>query len=170
MWRWRLAALPFSEGGRQSPGRSERHSAVVLARPQSPVRGVKQRMDLSDLIERNAQFAPAKPAVQFGGQSLTYGRLTQRIGEAARAFKSQLSLRAGDRVAILAANHPDYLALLYACARLGAMLVPLNWRLAVPELAFIVRDASVKVLVVEQAFGPAVEPLKAALPDVRIVG
>src|SRR5262249_23860005 len=127
-------------------------------------------MDLSDLIERNAQFAPTKPAVQFGAQSLTYGERAQRIGKAARAFKSQLSLRAGDRVAILAANHPDYLALLYACARLGSLLVPLNWRLAVPELAFIVRDASVKVLVVEQAFDPAVAPLRTALPDVRIVG
>ena len=127
-------------------------------------------MDLSDLIERNAQFAPAKTALQFGARSLNYGQLAQRIGEIARAFKSQLSLGAGDRVAILAANHPDYLALLYACARLGTMLVPLNWRLAVPELAFIVRDASVKVLVVEQAFEPAVEPLRTALPDLRIVG
>src|SRR5262249_31351686 len=126
-------------------------------------------MDLSDLIERNAQFAPAKAAIRFGGQSLTYGQLAQRIGEAARAFQSQLSIRAGDRVAILAANHPDYLALLYACARLGAMLVPLNWRLALPELSFIVRDASVKVLLVEQAFDAAVEPLRMALPDVRIV-
>ena len=127
-------------------------------------------MDLSDLIERNAQFAPAKTALQFGARSLNYGQLAQRIGETARALKSQLSLGAGDRVAILAANHPDYLALLYACARLGTMLVPLNWRLAVPELAFIVRDASVKVLVVEQAFEPAVEPLRTALPDLRIVG
>ena len=50
------------------------------------------------------------------------------------------------------------------------MLVPLNWRLAVPELTFIVRDAAVKVLVVEQAFDPAVEALRTALPDVRIVG
>src|SRR5215831_187105 len=127
-------------------------------------------MDLSDLIERNAQFAPAKPAVQFGGQSLTYGQLAQRIGEAARAFKSQLSLRAGDRVAILAANHPDYLALLYACARLGAMLVPLNWRLAVPEQVFILSDASVKVLVVEEAFADIVGPLAAALPEAHVVG
>src|SRR5262249_32165184 len=119
-------------------------------------------MDLSDLIERNAQFAPTKPAVQCGAQSLTYRQLAPRLGKAARAFKSQLSFRAGDRVAILAANHPDTLALLYACARLGAMLVPLNWRLAAPELAFIVRDASVKVLVLEQAFDPAVEPLRAA--------
>ena len=48
-------------------------------------------------------------------------------------------------------NHPDYLVLLYACARLGALLVPLNWRLAVPEQVFILSDASVKALVVEES-------------------
>jgi fatty-acyl-CoA synthase len=127
-------------------------------------------MDLSDLIERNAQFAPAKPAIRFGGQLLTYGQLALRIARIARALKSQLAVRAGDRVAVLATNHPDYLVLLYACARLGAMLIPLNWRLAVPELAFIVRDASPRVLVLEQAFDPAVEPLRMALPGVRVVG
>src|SRR3984893_7081638 len=97
-------------------------------------------MDLSDLIERNAAFAPDKPAIRFAGSALTYAGLAQRIGEAARALKSQLGVRAGDRVAILAANHPDYLVLLYACARLGALLVPLNWRLAVSEHPFLLGD------------------------------
>src|SRR5947208_46691 len=127
-------------------------------------------MDLCDLIERNAAFAPDKPAIRFAGAELTYASLARRIADAARALKSQLGVRAGDRVAILAANHPDYLVLLYACARLGAMLVPLNWRLAVPEQVYILCDASVKALVVEQAFAPVVEPLRRALPDVRIVG
>ena len=69
----------------------------------------------------------------------------------ARALKSQLSVHRGDRVAISAMNHPDYLVLLYACARLGAMLVPLNWRLAVPEQMFILSDASVKALFVARS-------------------
>ena len=51
--------------------------------------------------------------------------------------------------------------LLYACARLGAMLVPLNWRLAVPEQVFILSDASVKALVVEKGFAAVIEPLEA---------
>ena len=50
------------------------------------------------------------------------------------------------------------------------MLVPLNWRLAVPEQVFILSDASVKALVVEQGFAAVVAPLRQALPDVRIVG
>jgi fatty-acyl-CoA synthase len=127
-------------------------------------------MDLSDLIDRNAAFAPDKPAIRFGGAELSYAALTQRIAATARALKSQLAVSCGDRVAILAANHPDYLVLLYACARLGAMLVPINWRLAVPEQLYILRDASVKALVVEQAFAPIVDPLAAELPGVRVVG
>src|SRR5262245_64829978 len=127
-------------------------------------------MDLSDLIERNAQFAPNKPALRFGDQSLTYGGLAARIGEAARALKSQLAVQAGDRVAILAANQPDYLVLLYACARLGAMLVPLNWRLAAPEQLYILRDAAVKAVVVEQAFAHLVEPMRSALAGVNVIG
>src|SRR6266550_9088352 len=109
-------------------------------------------MDLSDLIDRNAAFAPQKTALRFAGTTLSYSQFAARIARAARALKSRLGVGRGDRVAILAANHPDYLVLLYACARVGAMLVPLNWRLAVPEQVFILSDASVKVVVVEKGF------------------
>jgi fatty-acyl-CoA synthase len=127
-------------------------------------------LDLSDLIDRNAAFAPDKPAIRFAGTTLTYAAFAERIAAAARALKSQLGIGRGDRVAMLSLNHPDYLVLLYACARLGAMLVPLNWRLAVPEQVFILTDASVKALVVEQGFASVTEPLKDALPDARVVG
>jgi fatty-acyl-CoA synthase len=127
-------------------------------------------MDLADLIDRNAAFAPDKPAIHFANATLTYAQFSARIAAAARALKSQFGVARGDRVAILALNHPDYLVLLYACARLGAMLIPLNWRLAVPEQVFIFSDASVKVLVVEKGFAAVIDPLKAALPNVRVVG
>src|SRR3954451_24734449 len=126
-------------------------------------------MDLSDLIERNAAFAPGKPAIRFAGSTWTYADLAARIAAVARALKS-IDIGRGDRVALLSLNRPDYLSLLYACARLGAMLVPLNWRLAVPELVFMLSDASVKVLVVEKGFAGVIEPLKAALPNVRVIG
>jgi fatty-acyl-CoA synthase len=127
-------------------------------------------MDLSDLIDRNAAFAPEKAALRFAGISLSYAQFATRIAAAARAFKSRLGIGRGDRVAILAANHPDYLVLLYACARLGAMLVPLNWRLAVPEQVFILADASVKALVVEEAFAAVIAPLIDSLPNARAIG
>ena len=127
-------------------------------------------MDLADLIDRNAAFAPQKPAIRFAGRTLSYADFAARIAAAARALRSELGVQRGDRVAILSLNHPDYLVLLYACARLGALLVPLNWRLAVPEQVFILQDASVKALVVEQGFAAVIAPLKTALPDIRIVG
>ncbi|MGE3145865.1 MAG: class I adenylate-forming enzyme family protein [Pseudorhodoplanes sp.] len=127
-------------------------------------------MNLSDLIDRNAAFTPDKPAIRFKGGVLSYAGLAARIEKAARALKSRAGIGRGDRVAILALNRPDYLVLLYACARLGAMLVPLNWRLAVPEQAFILSDASVKALVVESEFKAVVTPLRSALPDARAIG
>ena len=84
---------------------------------------------------------------------------------AARALKAEFGISRGDRVAILSLNRPDYLVLLYACARLGAMLVPLNWRLAVAEQLFILSDASVKVLVLEQAFARVLPALEQRLPE-----
>src|SRR6266550_2010782 len=98
-------------------------------------------MDLADLIERNAAFAPDKPAIHFSDSTLTYAAFAARIAAAARALKSQLGIGRGDRVAILSLNHPDYLVLLYACARLGAMLVPLNWRGAVLRQEALVWNA-----------------------------
>jgi fatty-acyl-CoA synthase len=127
-------------------------------------------MDLSDLIDRNAAFTPDKAAIRFAAATLSYAQLAQRIADTARALKSQLGIARGDRVAILANNHPDYLVLLYACARLGAILVPLNWRLAPPEQTYILADAAVKALFVEAAYAPAAAALRQAFPNVRLVG
>ena len=126
-------------------------------------------MDLSDLIARNAAFTPHMVALRYGRGSLTYAAFAERIAAAARALKSVLGVGRGDRIAILAANHPDYLVLLYACARLGALLVPLNWRLAVPEQLFILADASVKALLLQDAFAALAALLHEKHPDVRIV-
>jgi fatty-acyl-CoA synthase len=127
-------------------------------------------VDLCSLIERNAAFAPDKPALRFEGETLSYALFSARIEQTARGLKSQLGVGRGDRVAILSLNRPDYLVLLYACARLGAILVPLNWRLAVAEQLFILSDAAAKVLILEQAFAAIVPALKESLAETAIVG
>jgi fatty-acyl-CoA synthase len=127
-------------------------------------------VDLSDLIARNAAFTPDKAATIFDGEALSYRDLARRIECAACALKAELGVGRGDRVAILSLNRPDYLVLLYACARLGAMLVPLNWRLAAAEQLFILSDASAKVLVLEQAFADILPALAETLPECRAVG
>jgi fatty-acyl-CoA synthase len=127
-------------------------------------------MDLSDLIERNAAFTPGKTAIIFDNETLSYRAFHDRIERAAGVLKAEFGVNRGDRVAILSLNRPDYLVLLYACARLGAMLVPLNWRLAVAEQLFILSDASVKVLVLEQAFAEILPQLESRLPNAGVMG
>ena len=127
-------------------------------------------VDLSGLIERNAAFAPHKPAIRFEGSTLSYAALAARIEHTARALKSELGVSSGDRVAILSLNRPDYLVLLYACARLGAILVPLNWRLAVAEQQYILSDAGVRVLVLEQAFSAILPIVEKQLPEIAALG
>ena len=127
-------------------------------------------VDLSDLIARHAAFTPDKPALMFEGEVVSYRAFFERIATTAKALKAEFGVSRGDRVAILSLNRPDYLVLLYACARLGAMLVPLNWRLAAAEQMFILSDAAVKVLLLEKAFAEILPALEAALPDTRVIG
>jgi fatty-acyl-CoA synthase len=127
-------------------------------------------VDLCSLIERNSAFAPDKPAIHFEGETLSYAAFSARIEQTARALKSELGVGRGDRVAILSLNRPDYLVLLYACARLGAILVPLNWRLAVAEQEYMLSDAAAKVLVLEQAFAAIVPALMERLSETAVVG
>jgi fatty-acyl-CoA synthase len=127
-------------------------------------------VDLCSLIERNAAFTPQKVALRFEGETLTYIAFCARIERTVRTLSLDLGVGKGDRVAILSLNCPDYLVLLYACARLGAMLMPLNWRLAIAEQLFILSDATAKVLVLEQAFLDILPPLRESLPDIAIVG
>ncbi|WP_375779265.1 class I adenylate-forming enzyme family protein [Bradyrhizobium sp. ma5] len=127
-------------------------------------------MDLCTLIERNAAYAPDKAAIHFEGLTLSYADFNQRIERVSRALKNQLGVERGDRIAILSLNRPDYLALLYACARLGAILVPLNWRLAAAEQLFILSDSGAKVLVLEQPFDAVLPLLAGHLPDASLVG
>jgi fatty-acyl-CoA synthase len=101
--------------------------------------------DISLWIERHAGVYPGRTAVRFQGHTLSYADLAHGI-ERAAAMLHELGLRRGDRIAWLGLNHPDLLGLLFAAARCGLILVPLNWRLAPPEHAFILRDAGVKVL------------------------
>ena len=88
---------------------------------------------LGHWIDRWADFQPHKTAIAFQGREISYSRLAQRIRQFARLFAGELGVSRGDRVGFLGTNHPDFLATLFACARIGAIMVPLNWRLTVTE-------------------------------------
>ena len=85
-------------------------------------------------IARRARRTPERVAVMHGEDVATYAQLHDRVTRLAHGLRG-LGVRRGDRVAYLGPNHPAFLETLFAAGTLGAILVPLNTRLAVPELA-----------------------------------
>ncbi len=108
--------------------------------------------DISTWIDRHAAFTPNKTAIRFGGRDITYADLAARIAALSAVLQHKHTVKHGDRVAFLGHNNPDMLALLFACARLGAILMPLNWRLEAPEQCEILQDCTPVILVVETNF------------------
>ncbi len=105
-------------------------------------------MNLSRIIERWAEQCPGKTALHFDGVDLSYRDFWFRIDQTARS----LDVRKGDRVAWLGYNCPEMLVLLFALARLGAILVPLNWRLTAAEHRTILEDCSPKWIAFDGEF------------------
>jgi fatty-acyl-CoA synthase len=95
---------------------------------------------------RRARIAPADPALVHEGRQWTYGEVAGRV-EQLRDGLSRLGVSAGDRVAYLGPNHPSFVETMFATMAAGAIFVPLNTRLAPPELAHMLRDAGVRAFV-----------------------
>lgn len=127
-------------------------------------------MTLADLIERNAALGPGTTAIHFNVSTLSYSALSNRIAAAAAGLARDFQVAKGDRIAHLGYNSADYLVLLFACARLGAILVPLSWRLAPPEQAYIVGHAEPKLLVIEPDFLDRIPALSATHTAMRVLG
>jgi fatty-acyl-CoA synthase len=99
-------------------------------------------------IERRAQIAPNQPALIHGETCRTYAEVAHRVRRLARGL-GELGVARGDRVAWLGANHPAFLEVLFATARLGAVLTPVNHRLADGMIGELLRDFSPTVVVVQ---------------------
>jgi len=114
-----------------------------------------------DPVAYHARVAPQQAAlVDIATQrTFTYEALHDRVGRLASAMRHAYSVQSGDRVVVLSRNSSDVFELQYACWRLGAIFVPVNWRLTAAELGFIVNDANPRLLVVDVAFAEAGETL-----------
>ena len=112
---------------------------------------------MNDWLAKRREITPQKLALvdDRTGERLTYLEFDQRAGALARALHDRLGVQEGDRVAVLAKNRQEYFHALFACAKLGAILVPLNIRLRVPELQYIVQDCRPRVLLHDPANAPA---------------
>jgi len=127
-------------------------------------------MNIADWIDRHVAYAPTKPAILFEAHEVSYAALARDIDRLAAALVHDLKIGPGDRVAILAYNRPEFLTLIFACARIGAICVPLNWRLAPPEHRYILQDAEAAVLFCDAPFREGVDEIRADLPVRALVG
>ena len=112
---------------------------------------------VEDWIAHHARFAPQSEAAYdlASGRRFSYAAFDERITRAALWLARAFGVERGDRVAVLSMNDTDVFELQFACRRLGAVFLPLNWRLAVPELEFICKDAAPVVLIHGQEFADA---------------
>ena len=103
-------------------------------------------------ITGHAEFTPHKAALIFDGRETTYAELSEKIAAETARLASDYALKRGDRIAWYGKNSDEQIILLFAAARLGLMLVPLNWRLAADELRYVLSDAGVRVLFHDSTF------------------
>jgi fatty-acyl-CoA synthase len=106
---------------------------------------VIRRQTLADLLRRSAARTPNKPAVVCGDISWTYAEF-DRISERVAAGLAERGVAKGTRIAILARNSHAFVAMRFALARLGAVLVPINFMLKAEEVAYILRHAGATML------------------------
>jgi fatty-acyl-CoA synthase len=124
-----------------------------------------------DWIAYHAGLTPKKlAAVDLAtDRRFTYGEFDERIGRVAGHLQDVLGVLRGDRVAVLAMNDTDVFEIQFACMRLGAVFVPLNWRLTVPELTFIVGDVGAKILIHDVEFTATATALQVSYPDLQLL-
>ena len=108
-----------------------------------------------DWIAHHAGRRPSRLAIHDlqTGRKFTYADLDRRSDQLAAAL-ARLGIARGDRVALLAPNCAEYFELQFACGRLGAIMLPLNWRLTVPELEYILGDSSPRLLIHDKSYAP----------------
>jgi fatty-acyl-CoA synthase len=114
-------------------------------------------------MTRRAALTPQRTAIVYEEQSRTYGEFDGEINRVAHGLRA-LGVNHGDRVAYLDLNHPRFFVTMFAAAKLGAIFVPLNFRLTPPELSFIIQDAGVHTLVHDEMFAPAIDAIRDELP------
>ncbi len=124
-------------------------------------------MILGDLIRRNAQYYPDKPAFIMDGQSVTFGEYNSQVNRLVSAL-----LRRGfnppDHISILANNCLEYLDIYGAAEKGGFRIAPVNFRLTPTELIKVIGDARPRVLFVQNRYRSVVDSVRADLPSVEL--
>ncbi|MBT7375971.1 MAG: AMP-binding protein, partial [Porticoccaceae bacterium] len=123
---------------------------------------------LGQTILRRAAITPNARALTFEGQTWTCAELGERVRRLASVLRDG-GIKAGDRVGYIGLNHPVFLETLYACGCLGAIFVPLNFRLTGPEVRFIANDAGISTMLADDMLRPLIDEEKENLHCSRFI-
>lgn len=119
------------------------------------------RNNVGDLLARRAFLNPHREACVDGtrGERLTFAELSGRSARVGNALLAA-GVRPGDRVGLLLMNGPEFVESFFAVARIGAVVVPLNWRLVADELTFILADSGTRTLLYGEEFADTVAEIQ----------
>ncbi|MFF0815177.1 AMP-binding protein [Rhodococcus sp. NPDC003318] len=118
-------------------------------------------------IDRHRSQTPDRPALRQDGRTVTWAELDDRTRRLASVLAAS-GIAAGDRVALLMTNRLEFVETLVAAHRLGAILVPLNFRLVASEIEYLLTDSGATAVVVEQALVSGLPGTAASLPTVVV--
>jgi len=119
-------------------------------------------------LSRIARKCPTRPAYICNGESRSFADVDRRVTILANALAGR-GLRHGDRLAVLMMNSVEMIETIFAGWRLGAIVVPVNFRLVADEVRFILGDCGASIIVVDESLAPLVGAVRDALPEVRTV-
>ena len=124
--------------------------------------------DFTSLVARWEAERPDSVATSHAGTTRTWAELARRVRQVAAALRAE-GIGPGDRVAVLDLNHPSCLELTLACAQIGAANAVVNFRLAPPEIVYVINDARARILFVGPEFAAAAAAVREKLTEVERV-
>jgi fatty-acyl-CoA synthase len=121
---------------------------------------------VDDFLRRSAELYPGKLAIVDADRRFTYREFAERANQLSHALL-RLGIGKGDRVCILSPNSHFFLESFYGTSRIGAILVPLNYRLTAADHEYILNHAGVSAVLVDHEYVKVVDEIRARLPTVR---
>jgi long-chain acyl-CoA synthetase len=123
---------------------------------------------VAEIIRTHGRERPDQGALEVSDRSITFGELDRRSNQVAAALAAE-GVGYDDRVAFIDKNGPEWFEVTFGTAKLGAVNVSVNWRLAPPEMAQIITDARATVVIVGPEFTAHIEKVESELPGVRTI-
>ena len=127
------------------------------------------KINVGYLLYKRAMLSPKLEALVVGDVRRSYRELNARANRLANAML-KMGVKRGDRVAVLALNEPEYVELYYGLGKIGVIMVPLNHRLAPPEVAYIANDCAAQTFIFGKEFAPVAEAIREQIPAKTFLG